>query len=332
MSGGHSLSPHQQHGGQPPAQRKGLTPKVIIAISVAATVVLIGALIAASVVSSRDSVEDGARRYFDALGKTYSDELADHVVNVPDAASLEEARKAARSQDYVVKSVKANGSTAIVNYSVAGRDETVELEMRKVDGTWKVVDGFSKLSLSPDRKGVDFTVGYSTDPVGDRTIYLYPGTYELQKDYDTSLSTSLWDVEGDRYITLKPGESKALDLKIQLNDRGNERVRSSLGSAFSRCMIGNDVAPAGCPFSVPAPSDRVSTFGTWSVAGANRYEVAQRAEIAAGQEFNNVCATFNADVTYEYRNSAGFQKVPAETKKFTGCVDLTQRTPTVTWK
>ena len=323
--------PHAPRGPSP-VKRKGLSPRGFGGISGGVTVVLVGALVAASVLSSRDSMEDGVQRYFTALGKSYSDELADHVVNVPNAADLEEARKTARTQDYSVKDVRTRGNTAIVDYSVAGRAETVELEMRKVEGEWKVVDGFSKLTVKPSRKRVDFRVGFMSEPVGERTLSLYPGTYELQKDFDTGAPSYLWDISGDKYIILKPGESKSVDVEVTLTKAGTDRVRSAMGSAFSRCMNGSDVAPANCPFKVAEPSDRTSPYGRWTVETGNRFDVAQSAEIGDDQEFDSVCGTFRTDVTYEYRNVGGCEKIPAESKEFTGCVDLTERSPSVTWQ
>ncbi|MDO5498118.1 MAG: hypothetical protein Q4F67_00380 [Propionibacteriaceae bacterium] len=320
--------------GPDPAQRSsGNATKLIIAISAVVTLILVGALIVGSIASGRDSMEDGVHRYFEAVGKTYSDELADHVVNVPDAAQLEEARKAARHQDYAVKSVRTSGNIATVTYTVAGREETVDLEMRKVDGTWKVVDGFSKLTVDSDRDGAGFSIGYSMAAKDGEAMIVYPGTYELQQSHDSGLSTYLWDYDGDRYVTLKPGESKTVTMKVKLSKGGDERVRSALGSAFSRCMTGSDTAPAGCPFSVPAPTNRTGSYGTWSLAGGgSRFEVAQKADIKPDQDFTNVCGTFSAEVAYEYRSASGFQKIPADKKDFTGCVNLTERTPAVTWQ
>lgn len=318
--------------GGPPAVKKKSNPKVIIGVAVGVTVLLIGGLIAGSVAANADSMEKGVSRYFEALGKTYSDELANHVVNVPTAAEVENARKLARTQDYTVTKVRTSGNVANVDYTVAGRAETVDLEMRKVDGKWKVVDGFGTVQIKSDQKGAEFSVGWDRTSVTDKAMVVYPGTYEINNSSDSSVSSYLWEADGDKYVSVKPGENKVITKKVKLTKNGEDRVRSALGSAFSRCTIGSDVAPRGCPFSVAEPGDRASAYGNWSVDGPSRFEVAQRATIAPGQPFDAVCGTFSATVNYEYRNANGYTKIPANKSDFTGCADMTQTSPTVTWK
>lgn len=315
-----------------PKKKRGPLP-IIIGAGVL-TLALIGILIGAVAAGSGDSMEKGVNRYFEALGQTYSDDLANEVVNVPSAAALEDARKLARSQTWTVNSVKTSGNTATVNYTVSGRSEIVDLEMQKVDGKWKVVDGFSEITVKSEQPGTGYTLGYAIDSIGEDPVVVYPGTYELQASHDSAVPSYLWQPEGaDKYITVKPGEKKTLEVNAVLTKNGEDRVRSALGSAFSRCMTGTDVAPAGCPFSVPEPTDRASTYANWNLAaGGSRYEVAQKATIAKGQPFTAVCGDFTANIVYEYRNAAGYQKVPVTKTQFTGCADLSKDTPTITWK
>lgn len=323
------------HPGQlAPKPKKKRGPLPIIIGTAVLTLALIGILIGAVAAGSGDSMEKGVNRYFEALGQTYSDDLANEVVNVPSAAALEDARKLARSQTWTVNSVKTSGNTATVNYTVSGRSEIVDLEMQKVDGKWKVVDGFSEITIKAKQPGTDFTLGYAIDSIGEDPVVVYPGTYELQGSHDSAVPSYLWEPEGaEKYITLKPGEKKTLEVDAVLTKAGEDRVRSAIGSAFGRCLTGSDVAPAGCPFSVTPPTDRASTYATWNLAtSGNRFQVAERATIAKGQPFTAVCADFTASVVYEYRNPAGIQKIPANKTNFTGCADLSEDTPIVTWK
>lgn len=59
-----------------------------------------------------------------------------------------------------------------------------------------------------------------------------------------------------------------------------------------------------------------------------RANVAAQATVPAGQDFDQICVTFDAQVTYRYRNADGYQDIAGDKKSFTGCVDLTQTMPT----
>lgn len=324
-------------GAPAPRPNKKATPIALIAIIT--VVAVLGAIVGFALWIARDTPQKGVDRYFEALNSPYSNNLADVVVNVPSAVELKEAKTMAASQrgKYAVKDVSISGDSAKVDYTIDGRTEQTELKLRKVDGKYKVVDGFSKLTLNSP-SGVALALGYSSDDLTGKTIPLYPGTYEVRGASGT-VSSAYWEFKDPsvKAVTLKPGESKTLEVAIQLNDRGAERVRQVVGSAFLKCTSNRAPNPEGCPFSVPAPTD-VGSSARWRVGadGSSAYEVADKAQVDRSQPLNAVCVNFNAQVGYEYYTPDYRDKrsVRAPQEKFTGCADLSQSRSdaSVTWK
>ncbi|OYN96917.1 hypothetical protein [Enemella evansiae] len=323
-------------GGPAPRPKKKATPIVLIALIT--VVAVLGAIIGFALWAARDTPQKGVDRYFEALNDSYSANLADVVVNVPTAAELNAAKQYSLGQrgDYTVNSVNTSGDLAKVEYTIDGRTEQVDLRMRKVDGKYKVVDGFSKLTLK-SADDLPLAIGYENSSMTGKEVPVYPGTYEIRGvSGGKGLSSSYYEFKDGNTVTLKPGETKSVDVQIQLNERGKELVRSTVGSAFSRCTISSDPAPANCPFSVTAPADKGSNLANWKLVGErSRSEVAASADVAAGQPLTATCVTFEAQLDYEYYTADySSRTVRAPQSKFTGCADLTQSrsTPTVTWK
>ncbi|WP_176451782.1 zinc ribbon domain-containing protein [Enemella dayhoffiae] len=322
---------------QDPKPKKKATPIVIGAIVAVGAV--LGAIVGFGVWAGRDTPQKGVDRYFEALNNPYTSNLADQVVNVPSAEQLNDAKtlSASRRSKYEVSNVSLSGTRAKVDYTVDGRAEQTDLELREVNGKYKVVDGFSQLSLKAPA-GLELSLGYGNNNLVGKTVPLYPGTYELRGNSGGVLS-SYYEIKGGKTITLKPGEKRDHDVQVQLTKNGVDAAKRAVGSAFSKCTLSNDPAPQGCPFSVPAPADKGRSSANWEVSGGARraYDVADNASVDANQPLNAVCMTFDATLTYEYY-TANYDKrtAVAPQNRFTACADMTSRAtsgvPPVTWK
>ncbi|OOK78430.1 lumazine-binding domain protein [Mycobacterium kansasii] len=134
----------------------------------------------------------------------------------------------------------------VVNFGDKVSDTT--LSMKKDHGSWKLPSAAIKVKpgLAGDRDAAGKTVTFFGTPVGDSTVYVFPGWIDVgtTNPYIT--------------VTAKPilldQVSLISETWIQptfvLSDKGRDAARDQLAAAMANCQKSNLLAPPGCPMSV----------------------------------------------------------------------------------
>ncbi|WP_176357391.1 DUF4878 domain-containing protein [Mycobacterium persicum] len=134
----------------------------------------------------------------------------------------------------------------VVNFGDKVSDTT--LSVKKDHGSWKLPSAAIKVKpgIAGDRDAAGKTVTFFGKPVGDSTVYVFPGWIDVgtSNPYIT--------------VTAKPilldQVSLISETWIQptfvLSDKGRDAARDQLVAAMANCQKSNLLAPPGCPMSV----------------------------------------------------------------------------------
>lgn len=155
----------------------------------------------------------------------------------------------------------------VANFGDKTSDTT--LDLKKDQGRWKLPSAAIRIKPNPITGAVNDaaakTVTFFGKPLGDATVYVFPGWIEVgtTNPYMTATSKPLLL---DQFTlasetTIRP--------HFALSDTGRDAVRDQLNGALANCQKSNLLAPSGCPVHVDRHglAEGTASWGAADISG-----------------------------------------------------------------
>lgn len=336
--GPYARPPGQRPPGGPPSRQPQPKQRSVAGVVIG---IVVGALVLVLAVGgglawwfTRDTPEKAVKRYFKELDLAGVTDMSEVTTDAPSKGSTEEKLAldiVPPDNAYSIQSVAMAGDVATVSYlGPAGTPDTVVLRMVKDHGIWKVGNGTAEVTLKVP-SGVPMALTWSMYEVApDRPHKVWPGRYKVERATSASSSLSATNFEpAVAPFTIKPGETKTVEIPIRLTAQGRTSVQNTLGQAFSKC-VGPRAQSSGCPAGLGRPSGLRDFYWTPS-----DYAGMHHATIDEGQPVDNTCGRFPVTLTGNYTRPDGGSATSAPVSlTITGCVDArrTGESAQVAWR
>lgn len=217
--------------------------------------------------------------------------------------------------------------TVKVAAEFGGKTSEADVRLTKVDDTWKLDNAFVRLDLQniSAQDGAESTVTLFGEPLKDKSsVNVFPGYQQLGSTNDYLDVTQL--VEGATLQALSFGGTSFLQLKFDLNEKGQQAVQTAVSDAFTACERSHALNPPGCPYQMDRP-DAVEGTANWGPADISQVKMgifsqyAMTATVDGPVDMPITVQTVNGDTAKGTVN-----------KLFFGTVDLTKKPPALTTK
>lgn len=203
-------------------------------------------------------------------------------------------------------------------------DETINV--KKVDGKWKLEHGVNKIEVSNtsslDDKALK-TVELFGEPVADsNAFYVFPGWVDL-----TSTNKNLAIKDQDKPMLLNSlayGIGTRLYLQFEVSEQGKSAIQSALKSALDKCARSSLLKPPNCPNGVTEPGLAENTAVWRAPTDLSGIDVG-----SLGLRELSVTLYGKADFSITVKTTTGETKTGVDHTFVSGTADLSQSPPEI---
>lgn len=248
---------------QPPKNRKPL----FVTLAAGGAVVLVVAIVLAITLTGRASYGGGSagdvvKDYLQALANGDAETALSYSADQPASKEFltDEVLKKQVAQWPITNvrilnddSTGAGGPLGMAQVHVVATfgdkvsDST--LEVKKDHGSWKLNTAAIKVSPDPASTAGNAaakTLTFFGKPVGDSTVYVFPGWMDVGTTNPYMTATTKPLLLDQLTMMGLPW----LQTTFALSDKGRDAARDQLSAAMANCQKSNLLAPPGCPMSV----------------------------------------------------------------------------------
>ena len=215
--------------------------------------------------------------------------------------------------------------TVKVAADFGGKTSEADVRLTKVDDTWKLDNAFVRIDLQniSARQGASSTLTIFGQPVKDKlSVNVFPGHLQLGSSNEYIDVSQL--IEGATLQALSTGGTSFLQLKFDLNDKGQQAVQTAVSDAFTACERSHALNPPGCPYKMDRP-DAVEGTANWGPADISQVKMSMFSEYSM---IATVDGTVDMPITVQTVD--GGTARGTVNKLFIGSVDMTKKPPALT--
>ncbi|GAA0537283.1 hypothetical protein GCM10010172_18320 [Paractinoplanes ferrugineus] len=306
------MSPQAQPPRAPRRGPFGLSTGKVVAIGLTVFLILVVGMVAVLVAVlgiGRDGPDSAVKDYFGALAEgdagkalaqTYEGSAAAQKNPLLTSAALADParRPSAVAVGKVYKLPGAEAWRVTVAFVANGKDLSMPVTVRKIDGEYVLVEAFTEVRVSPESTA-GVTVNGVQVPEGGTNLVAFPGSYEIKVAGTPLIAETVVLAEqmsgSHAYASifsrdLAPGVQKEVD----------KQVRAKLDA----CLKSTSDAPSGCPFRAFLPGEKPTV--KWTMPTYPKIEIRSTltSETGSARFSGSGTAHYEAD----YRDFFGAKK------------------------